>query len=422
MSFIRDAEIEHIIRVYAEPLFAAAGLDPAAVRIELVADNGLNAFVADGQRLFINTGLLMQARNASELIGVIAHEIGHIAGGHLARGQDALDRARRTALLSTLIGIAAAVAAGDGGAGAAVLGGGQTVAQRGFMSFTRGMESAADQAGLSFLERAGYSAEGLLTFLDLLADQDLLPESRQVEYIRTHPLTSDRIRLVANHVAQSRMTGQPLPAGFDDLFARLQAKLIGFMDPQQALRRYPASDTSIAGRYARAIATFQRGDLAVALSSVDALIAEEPQNPFFHELRGQLLLETGRAAEARPSYDRALQLLPGEPLLLVALAQAKIESGGPADLAGAIADLNQAISRDPRPSALTWRLLAIAYGRTGDMGMSAVALAEENLARGDGEAALMQVSRAEPLVPFGSPGWLRLQDVRRAAEELEEED
>lgn len=418
LSFIRDAEIEHTIRTYAEPIFQVAGLSPQAITVYLVDDPAINAFVSGGQNLFINTGLLVQTRNVQQVVGVIAHETGHIAGGHLARGQDAMEMARRSALIGTLLGIAAGVAGGQPGAGIAVLGGGLTLAERSFLSFSRSMESSADQAGLSFMDRAGYSSEGLLTFLESLADQELVPESRQVEYVRTHPLTRDRIEVVRAHVARSRLTGRKPSAEQEEMFRRMQAKLIGFMTPQTALQRYPATDTSVAGRYARAIALYRRGDLATALALMDELIRQEPDNPYFQELKGQALLENGRLAEARPYYERAVRLAPGNPLLLEPLAQTKLESGSPADLRSAIDNLNAAVRADPAGgSPFAWRLLATAYGRSGDLGMAAVALAEEALAQGDPATARQQAQRAEQTLARGTPGWLRAQDIKRAAED-----
>ncbi len=419
LSFIRDAEIEDTIGTFAEPILRNAGLNPRSVDVFLVDEQSLNAFVAGGQNMFLHTGLLMAARDPGELIGVIAHESGHIAGGHLARGQEALEQASRTALIGSLLGLAAAVASGSGGAGAAAISGSNTLAQRNFLAYTRTMESAADQAALSYLDRAGMSSEGLLTFLETLSGQELVPVSRQVEYVRTHPLTMDRIDAVRRHVEQSPYTGAPMPAGFVERFDRMQAKLTGFLRPHLVARDYPAGDTSVAARYARAIAAYRQGDVDASLAGIDALIAEEPSNPYFHELRGQILLENGRLAEARPAYQRAVELEPDEPLLLIALAQTKIDAGGPDDLDSAIDDLTSAV-QNGGGTPFAWRLLATAYGRRGDMGLSAMALAEEALAQGDREAALEQTRRAEQLLPTGSPGWLRVQDVRRAAEELEE--
>ncbi|HET8729188.1 MAG TPA: tetratricopeptide repeat protein, partial [Alphaproteobacteria bacterium] len=262
-------------------------------------------------------------------------------------------------------------------------------------------------------------AEGLLHFLERLENQELVPTNRQVEYVRTHPLTQDRVDTVRNHVAHSPNTGSPFPPGYDDMLARVKAKLFGFLSPQIAMRRYQAGDTGIPARYARAIAEYKGGDISKALAAMDGLIAEEPENPFFHELKGQMLLETGRLSEARPFYERAVELYPREPLLLVALAQTKLGTEDPEAAASAVANLESAVSIDS-DMPLAWHLLATAYGRAGNLGMAAVALAEEALVRGDETTAAQQADRALQILPAGSSGALQAQDIRRAAEDLED--
>lgn len=414
LSFIRDAEIEHTIRTFAGPIFAAAGINGDSVSIALVKDNSLNAFVAGGMNLFLHTGLLMETQTPDQLIGVIAHEVGHIAGGHLVRSRDAMEGAAATAILSTLLGIGAAIATGEAGAGAAVMSGGQEMARRGYLAFSRTQESAADQAALSYLDQAGLSAEGMLAFLERLGDQELLPENQQVEFVRTHPLTRDRIEAVRFHVERSPFSDATVPPEYEEMHRRMHAKLLGFIQPQIALRRF-RDDDSVSGRYGLAIALFQRGELARAVPLVEALIEEEPDNPFFHELKGQMLFENGRIAEAVPPYRRAVALLPKSALLQTALAHALLESGDDTQLDTAIEHLQTSVGLERR-SPFTWRLLATAWGRKGNEGMIAYALAEEALARGDRGIAKAQAERAENLLPAGSPGWLRAQDIRVAAE------
>ena len=401
-----------MIRELARPIFEVAGVSPSAVSIYIVNDPSLNAFVAGGQNIFVHTGLLMDARTPEELIGVLAHETGHLAGGHLARGSAALEEAQRTAILTTLLGIAAAIAAGEPGAGAALATAGPSIAQRSFLSYTRAMENSADQAGMAYLEAAGISSEGLMNFLQRLENQELLSTNRQVEYVRTHPLTRDRVEAIRAFVERSPLTGQAVPAGLRDRFDRMQAKLIGYLQPQQALRRYSATATDIPSRYGRALALFRTGSLDEALAIMTDLIAAEPNNPFFAELTGQMLLENGRIDEARSYYERAAAALPNEPLILVALAQTKIATERPEDLASAVADLEWAVEQPGGSTPFTWRLLAIAYGRSGDLGRSALALAEEALAAGNEEEARQQAARALRTLAHGSPGWLRATDIQ----------
>lgn len=411
LQFIRDAEAESIIRGFARPMFEAAAIDADSVEILLIKDNSLNAFVAGGMKLFLHTGLLMEADDASQLIGVIAHETGHIAGGHLIRGRDAMENASAEALLAMLLGVGAAIASGQPGAGAAIITGGTEMARRSMLAFSRAQESSADAAALSYLERAGLSARGLKVFLEKLAGQELLPPDRQAAYTRTHPLTRERIDTIEAHLQRSRNTSAGIPSEINVQFLRLKAKLIGFINPSLALRRYPAEDDLIAARYGRAVALYQLGDLKAALPAIDALIAREPRNPYFYELKGQVLLENRRIADWLVPYRRSIELLPASGLLRAALAQALLETNNPAHLEEALKHLEVARQQE-HGSPFVWRLFATAWGRKGQDGLVAYALAEEALARGDRAMARHQSERAERMLPAGSPGWLRAQDIR----------
>ncbi len=413
LTVIRDAEIEHIIRVYSTPLFQAAGLDPAAIKVYLVKDKRINAFVAGGVNMFINTGLILRATSANQLVGVIAHETGHIAGGHMVRTREALSNARGVALLATLLGVAVVVA-GGGAAGTGVALGGSGVAERLLFSFSRGQENAADQAALSYLEASGQSAEGLEEFFGVLGRQEMLSANRRDPYLTTHPLTRERISHIRAYVATSPFTGQSSPAGFDALFGRMIAKLAGYLESPEVLRRrYPDADQSVAARYARAIALYRRSDLGAAIALVDGLLAEQPGDPFFHELKGQILLENGRIAESVPPYRRAVELLPGEPLLGIGLAQALIETATPEAGRDAATHLEAALRVDP-DNAGAWRLLGAAYSLVGDEPMAALASAESALLQGHREEAERFAKRAEKGLAPNSPAWLRVADILAA--------
>ena len=416
LDFIRDAEIEHIIRGYARPIFKAAGIDPEAVEIILVKDDVVNAFVAGGQNLFIHTGLLMECDNPEQLVGVIAHESGHIAGGHLFRGRDAMEEASAEAMVAMVLGIGAAVLSGQGAAAGAIGMGGSDIAMRGYLAFSRTQEASADQAGLAFLDRIHLSSQGFYDFLQKLSGQELLPDSHKASYTRTHPLTRERIDAVSDHLQNSPWKNAHLPASDTDSFARLKAKLIGFMRPAVALRRYPADNASLPARYARAIAYYQQGDVRNALPMIDALIAQEPRNPFFHELKGQVLMENQRLAESLVPYRKSVELLPSSGLLRGSLAQALIESNIPAYTDEALKHLEFA-TRQEKDAPMLWRLVATAWGRKHNDGMVAYALAEEALARGDRAAARFHSEHAQQLLPRGSPGWLRAEDIHAVAQD-----
>ena len=417
ISLIRDAEIEAIIRAYATPLFEAAGLTPSDVGIHLVNDSRLNAFVSNGLNLFLNTGLIQRSETPGQLLGVIAHETGHIAGGHLVRVRDELANATVQALLGAALGAAAAIASGEGGAGAAIMAGSQEMARRGFLQYSRAQESAADHAAMRFLDATGQSSRGLANFLEILSDQELLSTTMQDPYLRTHPITRERVEAVEAHLAQSRYTDAPLPPEWVEAHARMRAKLDGFLSPPAAtLARYRADDDSLPARYARAIAYYRQADLKNALPLIDRLIAERPDDPYFVELRGQMLFENGRLAEALPSYQRAVALLPNAPLLRQELARAAIETQDPAWIKQAIVQLNEAVRLDPG-SAGTWRLLGIAYGRDGQIGQASLALAESAMLRGAKREARTQAERAQRALQPGSPDWLRADDIKRTAED-----
>ncbi|MEE9301112.1 MAG: M48 family metalloprotease [Alphaproteobacteria bacterium] len=417
-SLIRDAEIENMIRTYATPLMRAAGVDPDAVTIYLVDDPEINAFVAGGMNLFVHTGLLEQSDDPAGVIGVLAHEVGHIAGGHLARLPGALESIRIESLIALVLG-AAAIAGGATDAGQAIIAGGTGLAQQGLFRYTRAQEQAADQAGLGYLEATGQSAHGLLSLLEKIRNEQLLVAARQSPYLRTHPLAQDRVLHIRNHIANSTYSYRPPAPEYVEMFARARAKLDGFLHPPaQTLAKYPTSDQSLAARYARAVAYFRMADLSNALIEIDALLAESPRDPYFYELKGQMFFENGRVREAIGPYQEAVALRPAESLFRLELAQAQIEVNDPELDQAALENLRIAVVR-VRTDPTLWRYLGIAHGRAGDYGESSLALAEEAFLRHRPQDVAFHLARAEQHLAEGTPGWLRLQDLKRAAEDLE---
>lgn len=422
IPIIRDTEIENTIRTWSTPVFRAAGLDPSAVDIFIVNDKGINAFVAGGQKLFLNTGLLMRSDNPNQVIGVIAHEVGHIQGGHLARVHDALHGATVESILALVLGVAAGVASGRPDLGQAIIAGGQDAALRSFLRYSQTQEGAADSAAMRLLDATGQSSQGLLDFLRTMEDQELLSVGRQDPYLRSHPLTRDRISALEEHVSRSRHANAADPQGFDATYARMVAKLTAFMEPASTtFRRYPESDQSAIARYAHAIAWYRNGEMEKALQAIDALIAMQPEDPFYHELKGQLLFESGRPAEALGPYRTAVQMLPAMPLLRFELARVQLALNDPGLLEDAIANLRTGLMREP-DSASAWRQLAIAYGRNGQMGESALAQAEEALLQGRPDEAIYHSGKAELLLVRGSRSWLQAQDIQRLATQMDRQE
>ncbi|MEX2616509.1 MAG: M48 family metalloprotease [Alphaproteobacteria bacterium] len=420
ISIIRDTEIENTIRVYSAPLFEAAGLQANDISIHIVNDPTLNAFVAGGQRIFMNTGLLMRAGDASQVIGVIAHETGHISGGHLVRLQERLRNSTAQSILAMILGGVAAVASGEPGAAQAVIAGSATIQQRTLLSYTRTMEQSADQAGFEFLESTGMSARGLLAFLEILSGQESLSASRQDPYVRSHPLTRDRIEFLREQIARSPNSDKPVSEHLTRAHDRMQAKLKGYLNPlSRTLRDFPETDTSVPARYARAIGYKEKHQVDQALAHVDSLLAEAPNDPFFHELKGDILQDAGKVADSIPSYRRAIEILPWAALIRINLAQSLLEMNNPAMDNEALVNLNEALRYEPE-IPLAWRLKSTAFSRSGDQAHVMLALAEEAMLTGKKNVALYRAERAMELLQNGSASWVRAQDIRNAAQKAED--
>ncbi len=411
LKLIRDAEIEETLRLYAEPVFEAAGISPESIRMHLVNSDQVNAFVSNGMRIFLNAGLLRISENSGQVIGVIAHETAHIAGGHLARLKDEVDYRTTQAILSTALGAAAGIATGDPRVAHAMITGGLTLAERSLLLHSRTEESAADQAALHYLDRIQMSSRGFMEFLEIMEHRETVADGVQDLYRRTHPLTAARIHLVREHVARSPWAGKNAPDDFERRHARMVAKLAGFLDPpEKTLARYDTADTGVAARYARAIAYYRIPDLEQALALIDGLIAEMPNDPYFHELRGQMLFENGRGREALLAYREAIRLAPHAVLIRIELGRAAVEVGTPETLGEAVRNLREVVRRDQQ-IASAWYWLGIAEGRSGDPVLADLALAEHAILTRDLRRATALAGRAARKLPHGSANWQRSQDI-----------
>ena len=418
LNLIRDAEIENTIRTFTVPIWKAAGLDPNAVEIMIVQDSSLNAFVAGGQRIFINTGLIMRTETPNQLIGVLAHESGHIAGGHLARMQEELRSLTTLQILESLLGagaLAGGAASGRGmGTGGPTTGIGVPNAPGSLLSFlhyTQTQENAADQAAITFLQRTGQSPKGAVEFLRLLQKEERMQINRRDPYLTTHPLTPDRIAFFEEAAARSQYTNAPESAQFLDMHHRIVAKLMGFLTPSAALQRYAEGDRAVPARYARAIALYRQGALGSALLTIDGLLKDYPNDPYFHELRGQMLFENGRAGESVPSYRRAVQLLPAVGIVKVDFARALLETNKPDNDREAVRNLELA-SQTESGSFDLWRLMATGYSKLNNPGMTSLARAEMAIIRGNRAEAQAHAATAERQLQQGTPAWQRAQDIK----------
>ena len=415
-SSLRDAEIESDIRVLATPIWRVAGLEPHDVAIYMVEDNQLNSFVAGGQAIFLNTGLILRAETPDQLIGVIAHETGHIVGGHILRAKEEMHNASVETIIAMVVGAAASAL----GRNSAPMLGASGVGMRHFLQFSIAQEATADHAALNFLDRACLSSRGLLQFFETLQTSEMLSGDRGDQWGRTHPLTAQRIGYLRDHVDRARCSNAHDPPGSAELLRRIKAKLRAFLDPPSTtLAAFPASDRSEVARYARAIAYYRIPDLTRAVPEIDGLIRDFPNNPYYRELKGQMLFENGRVRDAITPYQDAVRLAPGAPLLRIALSQVYIESGDPALNKRAIAYLNDASREEGRDSQV-WHFLAVAYGRDNQMGMAALSLAEQALANGKKKDAMQEATRAKQLLTRNSAAFSRAEDIHRDAEHLDD--
>lgn len=409
-SVIRDAEIEDTLRVYTTPLLNAAGVAPEDVHIYLIDDSSINAFVAGGQNIFVHTGLIMAADSPNEVIGVLAHETGHIAGGHLARNSQAVEQAMFPALISIGLGVLA-IAAGAPDAGAALISGSQQFAMANFVRHTQVQESAADQAGAEFLEASGQSGRGLISFFNRNMRPYEFMARRAPPYMMTHPYSSDRVESLRQRVEGADHREATDSAENIRRFAFMKAKLVGFiMTRAQTLARYPTTDTSQPARYARAVAYYRDSDLDRARAELNSLISEDGNNPYYQELMGQILFENGRAAESVPYHRRSLELAPRQPLLQVNLARALTAANGRQGADEAVQILQDVVAREP-DNAFAWRELASARDLRGEQGLAELASAEQNFAVGDFGAAVNFAERARRSLPQNTPSFQRASDI-----------
>jgi predicted Zn-dependent protease len=414
-GLLRDTEIEETLREFSTPLLRAGGLNPSSVDMYIVNDPELNAFVTRGQNIFLHSGLIMRADTPNELKGVIAHEAGHIVGGHIVRSDYGNRSAYGAMLLAAGVGLAA-ILAGEAGAGAAILGGATQFGAVEALAYSRVNESAADQYAAQFLERTGQSGQGLIDFFENFRAQEVLSQSRRYEYFRSHPLSANRIDQLRERVAESPYT-ETLDSP-EDLHRHemMKAKLSGFLDaPQLVFNRFPLSDMSAPARYARTVAHFRSGDLRSAIRVLDTLIDDEPDNPYFYELKAQILYESGKREEALPPSEKALALKPDAMLLKVALAQSLIETRDDANLVRAIDLLKSALRQEDRYSH-GWYLLSLAYAAQNEDALAKYASAERFYAIGDLNSARSFAGRAQQDLPRDIPQWRRASDIIVVAE------
>jgi predicted Zn-dependent protease len=420
LPILRDTETEQLLRDYSKPILRVAGLEKQNVQVTIINQPVFNAFVADGRRIFVNHGALMQSETPNQIIGVLAHETGHMAGGHLARLREELARAQTQMIIALLLG-AGAIAAGArsasngntglADAGAAALSGPQNLILRSLLSYQRAQEENADRAGVKFLTATGQSAKGMYETFKRFTNESLFAAHGADPYYQSHPMPAERVAALEEIARTSPYWDKKDDPALQLRHDMMRAKISGFLERQDTVyRRYPLSDNSMPARYAHAIATYLHGDLRNALTQIDALIQVQPNNPYFYELRGQALLEAGKPTEAIAPLRKAVTLSNNAPLIEMLLGQALVATDNKAYTDEAIAILRAAISRESE-APLGYTQLAMAYGKKGDLAEADLASAQAAFLRGDNKTARELASRAKTRFAVGSPGWVKADDI-----------
>jgi len=409
ITVLRDAEIEQWIDDYSFPIFRAAGLPAESINILIIGDPTPNAF-AGGLNMGIHTGLITTADNPNQVEGVIAHEAGHIAGGHTARSDEALAAASRPMLLSLVLA-AGAIAAGAPEAGIGLLGLGQNIGYANLLTYSRGQESSADQAGLTYLERIGHSGKGLIDFFSKLRNYQVLTYRKVNPYLQSHPLANERMTSLAERAEKSKYYGVTNTPEEIARMRLIQAKINGFLqDTKATLRQYPLSDQSEPAHYARAVAYYRGADIDKGLKEIDTLLADHPENPYFNELKGQMLFEFGRVDESIAPHARSVELAPDKALLRINLGRALLATEDTARYPEAITELKAALHLEP-DNAFGWYELARAYGGLGEEGQAYLATAESRYYAGSKGEANQFARRARDTLKKGTPEWRRATDI-----------
>ena len=416
---LRDTETEQLLREYTRPILRAAGLEKQNIQMVIINDASFNAFVADGRRIFVNYGAILKSDTPNQLIGVLAHETGHLAGGHLAKLREQLAQAQTQMIIAMLLGAGAMVAGARSGnsnsglanAGAAAIAGPQEMIRRSLLSYQRQQEENADRAGVKFLTATGQSPKGMYETFKRFTDESLFAARGADPYLQSHPMPAERVAALEGIARASPYWDKKDDPALQLRHDMVRAKISAFMERQDTVyRRFPLSNSTLPARYARAITTYLHGDLNNALSQIDGLIQAQPNNPYFYELRGQALLEGGRPNEAISPLHKALALSNNAPLIEMLLGQALVATENKAYTDEAITILRAAVARETE-APLGYSQLAMAYGRKGDYAEADLASAQAAYLRGDNKTARELASRAKTRFAVGTPGWVKADDI-----------
>ncbi|TYL88790.1 M48 family metalloprotease [Bradyrhizobium cytisi] len=419
---LRDTETEQLVREYTRPILRVAGLEKQNIQMVIINDNSFNAFVADGRRIFVNFGAILQSETPNQLIGVLAHETGHLAGGHLSKLREQLANAQTQMIIAMLLGAGALVAGASRGsgssgnnglanAGAAAIAGPQEMIRRSLLSYQRQQEENADRAGVKFLTATQQSPKGMYETFKRFTSESLFAARGADPYLQSHPMPAERVAALQEFASTSPYWDKKDDPALQLRHDMVRAKISAFMErPELVYRRYPLTNDSMPARYARAISTYLHGDLRSALTQIDALIAVQPNNPYFYEVRGQALLESGKPADAIAPLRKAVALSNNAPLIEMLLGQALVGTDNKAYTDDAVRILRAAVAREPE-APLGYMQLAMAYGRKGDYAEADLASAQAAYLRGDNKTARELATRAKTRFAVGTPGWVKADDI-----------
>jgi predicted Zn-dependent protease len=416
---LRDTETEQLLREYTRPILRAAGLEKQNIQMVIINQGVFNAFVADGRRIFVNYGAILQSETPNQIIGVMAHETGHLAGGHLAKMREQMAQAQTQMIIAMLLGAGAMVAGAKSGgsnsglsnAGAAMFSAPGEVIRRNLLSYVRQQEENADKAGVKFLNATGQSSRGMYETFKRFTDESLFAARGSDPYVQSHPMPAERVNALQELARSSPYWDKKDDPALQLRHDMARAKISAFMERQDTVyRRYPLSNNSLPARYAHAISTYLHGDLRSALTQIDALIQQQPNNPYFYEVRGQALLEGGKPQEAIAPLRKAVALSNNSPLIEMLLGQALVATANNAYTDEAIGILRAAVARETE-APIGYMQLAMAYGRKGDYAQADLASAQAAYLRGDNKTARDLASRAKTRFAIGTPGWVKADDI-----------
>ncbi len=417
-SILRDAETEAMFAEMSTPLVKAAGLSPRDVKVVLINDDSINAFVVGGQTVYVHSGLIQAADNANEVQGVIAHELGHIADGHVVLADRGTKPAMGMYLLSMVLGLAA-MAAGSPEAGSGIMAAGQQAAMGKYLAFSRVQESTADATAAKFLRESNISGRGMLSFFKKLQQQEYRFGTANIDpFMQSHPLSGERVATLSADLQASPAWGNKSDPALEERFKRVKAKLAGFVQPApRTLQQFPPSDQSIYAHYARAYAYHKSGYPEKADAESAALIRAEPNDPYFQEIQGQILLEAGKPAAALAPLRAATEGSRNNPLIATTFGHALIATEDKANYPEATRVLRTAVGRDDE-NPFAWMQLGTVYELTGDTARASLATAERASMSGDMRTASASGQYALANIPPNTPDWIRAQDIVMAAQNV----